>query len=195
SGAPTPPESAFAAGTTNRPTIRTTRTEACSRLEKELTKGFSAPRREPGILHVDAQARIPSRRPTARIIRIRAMRRLSLILAVLALFGALGASSAQASPWTLTTLGLGDGETIFGMHCDQNGYCIGVGQEGVVIQSSAPTAGAGAWAIAHVTPTEGLAANLRGISCPTAALCVAVDFSGGVWTTRTAGLGASSWTP
>ncbi|HXF30198.1 MAG TPA: hypothetical protein VN522_01670, partial [Solirubrobacterales bacterium] len=107
------------------------------------------------------------------------MRRLSLILALLALFGAVGTASAQASPWTLTNLNLGDGETIFGMHCEPSGFCVGVGQEGVVIQSSAPTAGAGAWAVGHVTPAEGLAANLRGISCPTAALCVAVDFSGG----------------
>lgn len=123
------------------------------------------------------------------------MRRLSLILALLAVCGAFGAASAQASPWTLTNLNLGDGETIFGMSCNQTGYCIGVGQEGVVIQSSAPTAGASAWAIGHVTPTESMASNLRGISCPTAALCVAVDFSGGVWTTTNPGLGAASWTP
>ena len=80
------------------------------------------------------------------------MRRLSLILALLALCGAFGAASAQASPWTLTTLNLGDGETIFGMHCEPNGFCVGVGQEGVVIQSSAPTAGASAWTIGHVSP-------------------------------------------
>ncbi|HKZ12933.1 MAG TPA: hypothetical protein VJL81_03705 [Solirubrobacterales bacterium] len=123
------------------------------------------------------------------------MRRLSLILALLALCGALGTATAQASPWTLTNLNLGDGETIFGMHCEASGFCVGVGQEGVVIQSTAPTAGAGAWAIGHLTPAENLATNLRGISCPTATLCVAVDFSGGVWTTNNPGLGAASWTP
>ena len=37
-----------------------------------------------------------------------------------------------------------------------------------MIQSSAPTAGAAAWTVGHVTPAEGLTANLRGISCPTA---------------------------
>jgi hypothetical protein len=122
------------------------------------------------------------------------VRRLSLILAALALCGAFGAASAQASPWALTNLNLGDGETIFGMHCEPNGFCVGVGQEGVLIQSTAPTAGASAWTVGHLTGTEGLASNLRGISCPTATLCVAVDFSGGVWTTTSPGAGAAAWT-
>jgi hypothetical protein len=125
------------------------------------------------------------------------VRRLVLILAVVAaLLGVAGGASAQAaSPWTLTNLNLGDGETIFGMHCEPSGFCVGVGQEGVVIQSTQPTAGAGAWTVGHVTPTENLRANLRGISCPSATLCVAVDFSGGVWTTTDPGAGAASWTP
>src|ERR1700759_1234435 len=121
---------------------------ASGRLEKELTRRFSAPPRGSEILHVDAQAGIPPSKLGPRIaIYISGtimMRRLSLILAVLALLGALGTASAQASPWTLTNLNLGDGETVFGMHCEANGFCVGVGQEGVVIQSSAPTAGASA---------------------------------------------------
>jgi len=125
------------------------------------------------------------------------MRRLALILAVLAAsLGAFGAASAQAaSPWTLTNLNLGDGETIFGLTCEPSGFCIGVGQEGVVIQSTAPTAGAGAWTVGHISPAENLNANLRGISCPSPTLCVAVDFSGGVWTTTDPGAGAASWAP
>jgi hypothetical protein len=125
------------------------------------------------------------------------VRRLALILAVFAaLLGAFGAASAQAaSPWTLTNLNLGDGETIFGMNCEPSGFCIGVGQEGVVIQSNAPTAGAGAWTVGHISEAENLRANLRGISCPSSTLCVAVDFSGGVWTTTDPGAGAASWTP
>jgi hypothetical protein len=122
------------------------------------------------------------------------VRRLSILIAVIALFGALGTASAQAvSPWTLTNLNLGDSETIFGMHCEPTGFCIGVGQEGVLVQSTAPTAGATAWTIGHVAVTEQLRGNLRGISCPSATLCVAVDFSGGVWTTNDPGAGAASW--
>jgi hypothetical protein len=125
------------------------------------------------------------------------VRRLALILALLAAsLGAFGGASAQAaSPWTLTKLNLGDGETIFGMHCEASGFCVGVGQEGVVIQSTAPTGGAGAWTVGHVSPTENLRSNLRGISCMTPTLCVAADFSGGVWTSTDPGAGAASWAP
>src|SRR5262249_55464297 len=42
---------------------------------------------------------------------------------------------------------------------------------------------------------EELRANLRGISCPTSSLCVAVDFSGGVWTSTNPAGGPGSWTP
>ncbi len=108
------------------------------------------------------------------------MRRLTLLIAAIALIGAIGTASAQASPWTLTNLNLGDSETIYGMSCEASGSCVGVGQEGVVIQSTAPTAGATAWTIGHVGISEELRGNLRGISCPSSTLCVAVDFSGGV---------------
>jgi hypothetical protein len=123
------------------------------------------------------------------------MRRLALLFALIAAFASVGATSAQASPWVLTNLNLGDTETIFGMHCEASGFCVGVGQEGVMVQSTAPTAGALAWSIGHVALGENLTANLRGISCPTASLCVAVDFSGGVWTTTNPALGPSAWTP
>jgi hypothetical protein len=128
-------------------------------------------------------------------LKLQAVRRLALFFAALALLGATMASAAQASPWTLTNLNLGDGETVFGMHCEANGFCIGVGAEGVMIQSTAPTGGASAWTVGHVSLGENLNGNLRGISCPTSTLCVAVDFSGGVWTTTNPALGPSSWTP
>src|ERR1700761_7058879 len=107
------------------------------------------------------------------------MRRIALLFALIAAFASVGAPSAQASPWTVTNLNLGDSETIFGMHCEASGFCIGVGAEGVMIQSTAPAAGATAWSVGHVTLGENLRGNLRGISCPSASLCVAVDFSGG----------------
>ena len=82
---------------------------------------------------------------------MRRMRRLLVLIAVLASFAGFGATSAgAASPWVLTNLNLGDGETIFGMHCEASGFCIGVGAEGVMIQTTAPTAGATAWPVGHV---------------------------------------------
>jgi hypothetical protein len=127
---------------------------------------------------------------------MRRMRRLVVLIAVLASFAGFGATSAgAASPWVLTNLNLGDGETIFGMHCEASGFCIGVGAEGVMIQTTAPTAGATAWTVGHVSLGENLTGNLRGISCPSSTLCVAVDYSGGVWTTTNPALGPSGWVP
>jgi hypothetical protein len=119
--------------------------------------------------------------------------RLRILLTLTAALWALAAGTAAASPWTLTNLNLGAEETIYGMNCQPTGFCVGVGQEGVVISSATPTAGAAAWSIGHLELAENLRGNLRGVSCPTASLCVAVDFSGGVWTTTEPAAGAGSW--
>jgi hypothetical protein len=133
----------------------------------------------------------PSRIMTA----VSRLRRRLLPCAVAAIWALFAAASAQASPWTITELHLGENETVFAMNCEANGFCIGVGQEGVVIQSSAPTAGGVAWSIGHLTLGEGLRGNLRGISCPSSNLCVAADYSGGVWTTTNPAGGAGAWQP
>jgi hypothetical protein len=128
------------------------------------------------------------------------MRRLLASLAVLLLW-AVGATSAEAatapvvSPWTLTNLRLGGEETLFGMDCEPSGFCVGVGKQGVVVTSSAPTAGAAAWTISHLALGEKLRGNLRGVSCPSSSLCVAVDYSGGIWTTTQPAAGAAGWAP
>ncbi len=104
-----------------------------------------------------------------------------------------GSARAAESAWAVTELGLGAQETIFGMSCQASSSCVGVGQEGVVITSSDPTGGAGAWAVSHVTLAENLKGNLRGVSCPSASLCVAVDYSGGVYTTTEPAAGGGAW--
>ena len=67
-----------------------------------------------------------------------------------------GSADAAESVWAVTDLNLGAQETLFGMSCDAASACVGVGQEGVVVNSSAPTGGAGAWAISHVALGEKL---------------------------------------
>ncbi|HEX3609474.1 MAG TPA: hypothetical protein VHU14_07405 [Solirubrobacterales bacterium] len=121
--------------------------------------------------------------------------RLALVVASAAALWALaaGAAAAVASPWTLTNLNLGAEETLFGMSCQPSGLCVGVGQQGVVVTSTAPTGGAGAWAISHVGLAENLRGNLRGVSCPSPSLCVAVDYSGGVYTTTEPAAGGGAW--
>jgi hypothetical protein len=132
----------------------------------------------------------------AALIRPVRNRRLLLLLGcATAALWLLVCASAMASPWAQTNLNLGPEETIFGMDCQAGGLCVGVGQEGVVITSAAPTGGVAAWSISHLSLAEDLRGNLRGISCPSASLCVAVDFSGGVWTTTEPAAGAAAWTP
>lgn len=125
----------------------------------------------------------------------RTIRRFALALACVALAAACAGGPARAdeSAWALTELHLGGEETIFGMSCQASG-CIGVGQNGVAIASAVPTGGAAAWSISHVNVGEAnLAGNLRGVSCPSTSLCVAVDHSGGVYTTTDPGAGGGSW--
>ena len=127
--------------------------------------------------------------------RVRRLRASLVTIAVLAALLGATASAQAASPWTITNLNLGENETIFGLSCEASGFCVGVGGEAVLIQSTSPTGGAGAWTIGHVTPAEGLQGNLRDVSCPSPSLCVAVDYSGGVWTTTDPRAGPGSWQP
>jgi photosystem II stability/assembly factor-like uncharacterized protein len=106
-----------------------------------------------------------------------------------------GSAEAAGSVWAVTNLNLGAQETLFGMSCDATSACVGVGQEGVIVNSSDPTGGAGAWAISHVALGEKLRGNLRGVSCPSVSLCVAVDYSGGVYTTTEPTAGGDAWKP
>lgn len=133
--------------------------------------------------------------PAAPPRRLCANPRLAVLLAFAAVLWTLsgGAALAAESPWTLTDLGLGSEETLFGMSCQPTGFCVGVGQEGVVVTSAAPTGGAAAWSISHVPLAENLRGNLRGVSCPSASLCVAVDYSGGVYTTTEPAAGGGAW--
>jgi hypothetical protein len=122
--------------------------------------------------------------------------RLTLLIASAALWMlSAGGAMAVASPWALTNLNLGAEETLFGMFCQPTGLCLGVGQQGVVVTSTAPTGGVAAWSISHVALAENLRGNLRGVSCPSASLCVAVDYSGGVYTTTEPAAGGAAWKP
>jgi hypothetical protein len=59
-----------------------------------------------------------------------------------------------------------------------------------VVTSANPAGGASAWKAATV---DALNPFLNGISCPSTALCVAVDFTGNVVTSTKPTGGASAW--
>jgi hypothetical protein len=80
-----------------------------------------------------------------------------------------------------------------GVSCPSTGLCVAVDGAGNALASTNPTGPAAAWTIAHADADRsygcggtGLTCQppLVGVSCPSIALCAAVDFSGNILTTR-----------
>jgi hypothetical protein len=64
-----------------------------------------------------------------------------------------------------------------------------VDSSGNVVTSSNPTGGAAAWTLTNL-----VGGHLRGVSCPSSSLCVAVGDSGNVATSDNPIGGAAAWT-
>ena len=80
-----------------------------------------------------------------------------------------------------------------GVSCPSTGLCVAVDGAGNALESTNPTGGAAAWTITHADTNRrygcggsGLTCQppLVGVSCPSTALCAAVDFSGNILTTQ-----------
>lgn len=91
-----------------------------------------------------------------------------------------------------------------GLSCPSENFCAMVDGVGDVITSTDPSAPEPSWSTAHVDieavvnaakiPVNGLAsARIEGISCPSAALCVAVDSDGNVLTSTDPAAGTAAW--
>lgn len=104
-----------------------------------------------------------------------------------------------AGSWSVANV---DGTNpIYAVSCPTVSFCVAVGgegfsgdEEGHVLTSTNPTAGAGAWAVSDLGPFE----ELVDVSCATASLCVGIEAGafgdvGRVRTSTQPGLGASSW--
>jgi hypothetical protein len=85
--------------------------------------------------------------------------------------------------------------------CPATTLCVAVDAAGDIITSQNPTGGAGAWAVSKVdsSATSNNADNagpvlLRGVSCPSASLCVAVDAAGNVLASTNPAGGSAAWT-
>lgn len=93
------------------------------------------------------------------------------------------------------------GNDITGISCPSTTLCVAVDGAGDVITSANPTGGATAWSVAKIdsAQTQNNTDNagailLRGISCPSTGLCVAVDAAGdALFSTNLLG-GPSAWT-
>jgi len=123
---------------------------------------------------------------------------LAVVLCGLAL-GGIAATSAAGSTWTGRQMPGSAGESmLFGISCPSASLCVAVGGNNSVASSTNPTGGAGSWNVAYAGEgSAGPGANyrqIRGVSCPSPQLCVAVSFEGLIFTSTDPTGPASAWT-
>jgi hypothetical protein len=120
---------------------------------------------------------------------------LALLLA-LALTPAV-ASQATAATWTDRQLP-GEAATmvLFGISCPSTSLCVAVGSGNTIAASTNPTGGPASWGVANVGSGSNGQPNqreIRGVSCPSTQLCVAVSFEGLIYTSTNPTGNAAAW--
>jgi hypothetical protein len=106
-------------------------------------------------------------------------------------------ASALASDWTEHPLaGEAAQAQLFGLSCVETSLCVAVGGNNTIASSSDPTA-AGGWQAVYadegVSPGNPNQRLLKGVSCPTTQLCVAVSIQGKILTSTDPTGPASAW--
>jgi hypothetical protein len=125
-------------------------------------------------------------------------RRAAIAVALLALaVSGTSATAAFGSTWTGHPLG---GEaakvTMFGISCPTSSMCVAVGGNNTIASTSDP---GGAWNVVYAgegaLPTNGIfpGRQIRGVSCPSPQLCVAVSFKGLIYTATEPTGSAAAW--
>jgi hypothetical protein len=125
-------------------------------------------------------------------------------LSAIVVASALGADPSAASTWESRQLrGEAAESMLFGVSCPSAQFCVAVGRNNTVATSTDPTGDASSWNSTFVGSGSfetGLGggfyngAQIRGVSCPTTQLCVAVSFEGFIYTSTNPTGGASAWT-
>jgi hypothetical protein len=123
-------------------------------------------------------------------------RRAAALAAALAILLA-GAAPAAASQWTGHPLdGEAAGAQLFGISCPSTTLCVAVGGNNTIASSSTPTA-PGGWNAVYVDegvqPGSPNQRQLKGVSCPSTTLCIAVGFLGKIITSTDPTGPASGW--
>jgi hypothetical protein len=116
---------------------------------------------------------------------------------------------ASASTWAVTKLS--DDQVpgpLFGISCPSTALCVATGSDSLVATSTNPTGGRTAWKVFHPggaeeEPAEKAeelgkevvfpGAQIRGISCPSTGLCVAVTLDGRIFSSTAPTGGAAAW--
>jgi len=117
---------------------------------------------------------------------------------------ALVPSAATAAEWSVVQLPSGGvNASFYGMSCPSASLCVAVGGNSAIAVSTDPTGGASAWKIGK--PGESFEApglegevtygggQIRGVSCPTAGLCVAASLDGRFYTSTDPAGGPSTF--
>jgi hypothetical protein len=120
--------------------------------------------------------------------------------AVLAI-GGFTAGNAGASSWKVTGLSAGQVDAaLYGVSCPTTQLCVAVGGNNTLASSTNPTGGPSAWSVGH--PGGGIdlpggsvygGAQIRGVSCPSNELCVAVSFQGKLYSSTAPAGGPAAW--
>lgn len=116
---------------------------------------------------------------------------------------------ASASTWTVTNLKDDQvGGPLFAISCPSPGLCVATGSDSLVATSTNPTGGAASWKVFHPGGVEGEpgekaeelgkeivfpGAQIRGVSCPSTGLCVAVTLDGRIFSSTNPTGGPSAW--
>lgn len=86
-----------------------------------------------------------------------------------------------ASPLTRTAAGIdGNGSGLGGVWCSFPSLCFASGWDGNLYESTEPSGGAAAWSVTYMDAGSG-PYGVTGVSCPSLAVCVAVDDAGRVF--------------
>ncbi|MEX2108230.1 MAG: hypothetical protein WD827_05010 [Solirubrobacterales bacterium] len=125
---------------------------------------------------------------------------LGLLLAFVLLV--VGAGTAVGATWTGVQLTGEAGKVgMFGVSCPSASLCVAVGGNNTVATSTNPTGGVADWKAAYVGEGAILTApnssfngrQIRGVSCPSSELCVAVSFDGLIYASTNPTGGEAAW--
>jgi hypothetical protein len=123
---------------------------------------------------------------------------LAAIVCLLAWASLVCPATSGAATWNSLQLpGEAANVRLFGMSCPSASLCVAVGANNTIASSVDPTGGTSQWSVVHPgvgsEPTAVNYRQIRGVSCPSAQLCVAVAFEGLVYTSTNPTGAGSSW--
>jgi hypothetical protein len=95
-----------------------------------------------------------------------------------------------AGPSAWKTITFNDAENLLGVSCPTVSLCVAADNDGNVLTSRDPTAGASAWNATRVTTMQ---AGLLWVSCPSQSLCVAGTGDGNILTSTHPTGGPTAW--